>query len=102
VEDSPATPGKFELLANYPNPFNPSTTIRFTLPETAPVTLQIYDNLGKLVKEIYNRELLPAKALYQVTWDGTNQNHIPVASGVYFSRLESGNKRAIRKLTLIR
>ncbi len=102
VEDSPATPGKFELLANYPNPFNPSTTIRFTLPETAPVTLQIYDNLGKLVKEIYNRELLPAKALYQVTWDGTNQNNIPVASGVYFSRLESGNKRAIRKLTLIR
>ena len=90
----------FELHRNYPNPFNPRTTIAFDLPHASLITLQVYDVTGKKVRTLLSRQL-PA-GHHQVVWDGTNDAGQPVASGVYFYRLNAGNFSAVRKMLLVR
>jgi len=96
-----APPAKFVLLANYPNPFNPSTVIRYQLPERARVSLAIYDLRGREVARLVE-EAQPAGG-HQVRWDARE-----VPSGVYFCRLEArsldGKKSfsAVHKLVLVR
>jgi beta-N-acetylhexosaminidase len=80
-------------LENYPNPFNPSTTIRYGLPERAHVSLTIYNTLGQRVTTLVNRDDGPG--MHQVRFDGGN-----LASGVYFYRLEAGSFYETRKLVL--
>ncbi len=70
---------EFTLLANYPNPFNPSTTLGYQLPEEANVKLAVFDVLGRQVAELASG--VQQKGYYSVTWDGTS-----VASGVYYAR----------------
>lgn len=94
------TPKRFTLQQNWPNPFNPSTTIAYTLPGAAEVDLTIYDVLGQRVKTLV-REKQPA-GKYSVQWDGTNEFGIQVASGIYIYRITAGNKTATRKLILMR
>ena len=78
-------PGEARLFGNFPNPFNPETTIRFSLPHDANVRLKIYNALGQLVRILDERSL---KAGYQaITWNGRNDRDSPVASGVYLYRL---------------
>ena len=76
-----------ELLGNYPNPFNPSTTISYALPFNSNVELAIYDLTGKVVKEfIINGQ----SAGYQnIVWSGINRNGSLVSSGVYFYRFKA-------------
>lgn len=86
VTEKPAgTPAKFTLQANYPNPFNPSTTIRYQLPVNSTATLQVYDVLGKEVRTLV-RGFLPA-GHHVTVWDGRDDSGGIVASGVYFYRL---------------
>jgi fibronectin type 3 domain-containing protein len=81
VDDVEVVPKQYVLYANYPNPFNPSTVIRFGLPERSKVKLTIYDTLGKIVAILYDGEL---DASYQeISWKAS------VASGIYFCRLEA-------------
>ena len=75
-------PESFELSANYPNPFNPSTTIKFSIPEKSFVTLKVYDLLGREVTEIVNEELEPGSI--EKTFDASS-----LSSGVYIYRISA-------------
>lgn len=79
-------PGDFVLYENYPNPFNPETKIEVHLKHDAKVNLTIYDVLGREVNVLVN-DFVNAGRLTK-TWNGTNKNGIPVASGVYFYKVE--------------
>jgi photosystem II stability/assembly factor-like uncharacterized protein len=93
---------KFKLIGNFPNPFNPSTTIRFTLEKDGPVSLHIYNNLGQLVKALCNNVTLTSGAVHQKIWDGRNESGQQAASGTYYYELTSGEKVTIKKMVLIR
>jgi len=95
IEPKHAMPMEFALMPSYPNPFNPSTTIRFELPKASQVKLTVYDLLGREVVVLVN-EPKPAGG-YEVKFDGSN-----LASGVYFYRLQAGSFVATKKLLLLR
>ncbi len=79
------TPGSFALLPNFPNPFNPTTTIRYQVPEEAKVTLVVYDILGKKVKTVVEA-FIPA-GHHQMQWDGRNDSGEAVGSGIYLLKM---------------
>jgi len=81
-------PSRFSL-SNYPNPFNPSTTIKFDLPADGYVKLVIYDVTGRVVNELVSRQL--NSGIHSVTWDGRNSSGTQVTSGVYFARISVEN-----------
>ena len=94
------TPNAVFLAQNFPNPFNPSTTIRFGLNETQPVTLDIFDVNGRLVKRLVNENR--NAGTYTITWNGRNTKGVPAATGLYFYRLETGSETLTRKMILLR
>ncbi len=96
----PGTPTSLELAQNFPNPFNPATTIRYRLPQTGRVKLAIYNLLGQPVAILVDQKL-PA-GNYEVEWNGRDHTGAPVASGAYFYRLEMDHQVKIRKLVLVR
>lgn len=91
----------FQLLGNYPNPFNPSTHIRYKLSVAAPVRLSIYDINGRLVKTLLAGEIQPA-GYQEILWDGHRDNGTQAASGIYIYRLRSKTFSAAGKLVLLR
>jgi hypothetical protein len=93
-------PEKLYLKSNYPNPFNPSTTIQFGLPAAGNVRIVIYDMLGREVAEITNMQY--AAGNYAVRWDGKNNSNEAVSSGMYVYKLISGQNVINRKMLLIR
>lgn len=93
-------PKEMVLYPNYPNPFNPSTTIRFALPEALEVTLGIYNITGQLVRTLFSGR--QAAGVHSMVWDGIDDNDRPAASGIYLCRLQAGGHSAIRKLVLVR
>ena len=98
-------PSESELLANYPNPFNPETWIPYRLAKAAEVTLDIYDATGRLVRSI-DVGFKPA-AVYEsrasaIYWDGRNNQGESVASGVYFYHLSAGDYSATRKMLILK
>jgi hypothetical protein len=82
-----AVPRAYALGQNFPNPFNPSTVLRFDLPEESHVRLVVFDLLGREVRRLVD-ELRPA-GIHSVRWDGTADGKNDTASGVYFARLEA-------------
>ena len=97
---SAAIPKTYSLEQNYPNPFNPTTRIRYHIPEAAQVQILIYNTLGQRVRTLVD-ESRPAGA-YEVTWDGTNDLGVRVASGIYIYQMKAGNFDQIRKLIIIK
>ena len=99
------TPKETELLANYPNPFNPETWIPYRLAEDAFVTLTIYDGSGRVVRTLNVGHRIAAvyenrsKAIY---WNGRNGLGEQVASGVYFYHLSAGDYSATRKMVILK
>jgi len=93
-------PTEFALRANYPNPFNPETTIEFALPKTSQVTLTIYNLNGQLVQQLVQDEY---QAGYQrVIWNGKDYLGRAVGSGVYIYTLKAGDFHQTRKMILMR
>jgi chitinase len=93
------------LYPNYPNPFNPTTTITYALGAqvqgmSSLVHLAVYDILGRTVRALVAEEGKPGR--YSVTWDGTDDRGVQVASGVYICRLMAGEFTASRRLMLLR
>ena len=84
----------------YPNPFNPATTISFTLPEAGFARLAVYNISGQLVRELVSENLTPGQ--HEIVWDGRNSNGAQVSSGVYIARLAARGRTAVRKITLVR
>jgi predicted outer membrane repeat protein len=95
---TPALP--LGLSQNFPNPFNPSTTISYYLPEDSPVTLAVYDVSGRRIADLVGKT--EKKGRYSVTWNGKEEAGGSVASGIYFYRLAAGNETVSRKMILMR
>lgn len=107
LEPEPTPPGSslsraFSLGANVPNPFNPSTTITYHVPEGAPehVSLKVYNLRGQLVATLVDSPRPPGE--YGVTWDGTDNNGCGLPSGVYFYRMNAGPFHSTRKMVLLK
>lgn len=88
-------PRRFELAQNFPNPFNPTTTIYFQIPMTSQVKLSVYDLLGKEVATLVNGKIVAGS--HQVVFDGSN-----LMSGIYYYRLQAGDFVATKKLLLLK
>lgn len=86
-EEEITLPDKYALRNNYPNPFNPMTTIEYDLLEESMVTLTIYDITGREVAKLVDRKA-PA-GCYKAIWDGKNKNGVMVSSGVYIYRIHA-------------
>ena len=99
-DDPPKIPLTFRLEANYPNPFNPSTTIGYRIPGKSMVDVTIFNVLGQKVKSIVHRKQ-PA-GYYRVIWDGTDDSGKPVASGIYLYQLKTETFVKTRKMILLR
>lgn len=93
-------PESFGLDPNFPNPFNPSTTIRFEVPKASDVKIIVYDILGNEVRTVVDHKLDPGR--YSETWDGRDNRSQPVASGVYFVRMQAGDFVTARKIALVK
>ncbi len=91
---------EFRLFSNYPNPFNPSTTIRFELNRSCEVKLQVFDLLGRRVRTLVSGRLSAGR--HTRTWDGKDEAGKPVSSGVYLCEFKAGRVRQVNKMILIR
>lgn len=89
-----------ELRGNYPNPFNPTTTISFSLNQKGPVSIDIYNILGQKVNTLFNGEL--GQGLHKLTWNGTDDNGRAVASGMYFYKMKSNDYSKTKKMILMK
>ena len=85
---------------NWPNPFNPSTTIMIEIPSTELLHLTVYNVLGQKVKTLLNKRYSPG--IHRIEWDGKDERGIPAASGVYFYQLRAGNYHQTKKMILVR
>jgi len=90
----------FAHRGNYPNPFNPQTSIGFDLPTPARVRVTVYDTAGHLVAILVDESM--ATGTHQVRWNGQDASGQAMASGVYFSRIEAAGFTATRSMTLVR
>ena len=93
-------PDEFALEHNYPNPFNPATTIRYAVPETGKVTLHIYNVLGQKVLTLVNND--QGAGYYSVRWNGKDRLNRAVASGVYLYRMEAAGFTKVHKMLLLK
>jgi hypothetical protein len=95
-------PSAFALLGNYPNPFNPTTSIPFHISckSSMRTTLTVYNILGQRVRALVNEDKLPGE--YKVVWDGKDENGEPVSSGIYLYKLDAGNFSATKRMILIK
>ena len=101
VRDGGWLPVDFDLQPNYPNPFNPSTVIEFTVPvEGAAVRLYVFDTLGQRIAILVDGAL--TAGVHRAAWDGRDLGGQPVASGVYFARLFIADAVRVRSMLLLR
>ena len=95
-----SAPINFKLYNNYPNPFNPVTTLQYDLPQDAVINITIYDMMGRLVNTLVSSQQNAGYKLIQ--WNGTNNAGQPVSAGVYLYRIETGDFRQTKKMVLLK
>jgi flagellar hook assembly protein FlgD len=101
VDDKTVSAASFVLSANYPNPFNPSTEIRYAVPAAGRVTLTVFNLRGEKVRTLADG-MMPAGS-HKAVWDGLDSNGAAVSSGVYVYRLDAGGgKTSSRRMVLMR
>ena len=93
-------PESYDLGNAYPNPFNPETAIRFSLPWEVDVQVTVYNQQGQMVRSLVNDTMGPGK--FQVTWDGRDDNGVEVATGVYLYRIAAPNLSLHKKVTFLK
>jgi hypothetical protein len=98
--ETESIPTEFALHENYPNPFNPTTTLRFDLPEVSNLTLTIYNMLGQKVRT-FNYQNTSA-GYHSVKWNATNDYGDPVGAGVYLYQLRAKDFVKTRKMVLLK
>ena len=97
---SAALPEAYLLDQNFPNPFNPTTEIRFSLPKSALVKLEVFNVLGQQVAILVDNYM--GAGLHSVVWDGKNSSGSSVASGIYLYRLTAGDFTEVKKMSLLK
>jgi hypothetical protein len=95
VQEGKALPATYALHQNFPNPFNPSTTIKFELPKSSVVRLSVFDMLGREVSVLVNERR--NAGVHEVKFDGSN-----LASGVYFYRLQAGDFVSTKRMLVLK
>ena len=100
LESAKLIPSEHFLHRNFPNPFNPSTTIKYSLPTATPVQLTVFNVIGQQVRLLVNRKNQVA-GFYSLNWDGLDDHGKQLASGVYFYRLQTSSFTKTRRMTLI-
>ncbi|MCB5251394.1 MAG: carboxypeptidase regulatory-like domain-containing protein [Candidatus Cloacimonetes bacterium] len=98
--DATAAPLITNLGSNYPNPFNPATTIGYSVAERSPVNISIYNLKGQLIKALVNEE--KSAGHHNVRWDGTDSNGYQVSSGVYFYKMSAGRYTSLKKMIMMK
>jgi hypothetical protein len=98
--EAKALPNSFALQHARPNPFNPSTTIAYEVPEQAQITLTIYNLLGQEVVRLVDQ--VQAAGTYEVIWNGRNVHGQPVGSGIFLYRMSAGDFQENKKMTLLK
>ncbi len=99
-DDRVAIPQDFQLHQNFPNPFNPETTIRYELRKPAQVKLQVYNVVGQVVRTLVDGRMPAGR--YSIKWTGDDNRGQPVSSGVYFLKMKAGDFNAVKKMALVR
>ena len=100
VQNGDFLPDQFELHANFPNPFNPTTSINYDLPENASVSLMIYDIMGREIKHLVNEA--QNAGFKAIMWDGTNNYGQQVGTGMYLYQIKAGSFTQTRKMLLMK
>lgn len=100
LKEFPHIPELFSVSENYPNPFNPSTTVRMSLPSSEFVSVRIYDVSGRLVKNLSHKEM--QSGVHFLNWDGTKISGIPASSGIYIFSVQAGEYRKVQKMSLLK
>ena len=98
IIDESSVINDFRLIGNYPNPFNPSTTISFILPQREFIEINVYNSLGALVDKLAYREFESGEN--KISWQGTDHNGEQVSSGIYFYKIKSTEKMLTGKMVL--
>ncbi|MFQ6675734.1 MAG: T9SS type A sorting domain-containing protein [Fidelibacterota bacterium] len=93
-------PSRYRLHQNFPNPFNPATTLRYEVPTESHVVISIYNLLGQEVVTLVNEKKVAG--YYQVTWNGRDDGGRQVSSGIYFALMRGEGFRKHKKLLLVR
>ena len=93
-------PHAFNLYNNYPNPFNPVTTLRYDLPEDALVNITIYDIMGRIVKTLINSQ--QNAGFKSIQWNATNDAGSPLSAGLYLYKIQADNFVETRKMVLLK
>ncbi|MFQ5865621.1 MAG: S8 family serine peptidase [bacterium] len=99
-EPVPVLPTEFSLKQNFPNPFNPTTFIRYEIAKDSEVELTIYNLLGQKIRTLVNER--QNAGFYSIQWEGKNEAGMPVSSGVYLYRLKAGDFTVSREMVLLR
>lgn len=99
-DDDPIVPREFALMQNRPNPFNPTSTIGFSLPRATFVQMEIYDILGRQVRRLLEKQL-PAGE-HEILFDGRDDENRELSSGIYFYRLTTEENMMAKKMTLLK
>jgi len=100
IDENAPVASDFELHGNYPNPFNPSTSIKFSTERFSDVTVTVYSLIGQKIQTIHNGELMAGT--YDVKWYGTDAGGNKVPSGVYFYEVRSGDRIKTGKMLLLK
>ncbi|MDD3103182.1 MAG: chitobiase/beta-hexosaminidase C-terminal domain-containing protein [Candidatus Cloacimonetes bacterium] len=98
-EDPTLSPAQISLIGNYPNPFNPETTIQFQMEKAAPVQVTIYNQKGQIVKSY---AVQATQGINNLHWNGMDDSGKAVSSGVYYFRLKSGSYSSTKKMVLMK
>jgi len=98
--EDPTLPALVLDAKNYPNPFNPETTIRYSLSNNGPVKIQIYNIKGQLIRNLVNENKKAGN--YTVIWNGKDEQGKSVSSGIYFYRMQSSKYSATQKMMLMK
>ena len=94
------SPESYSLIQSFPNPFNPSTTIEFSLPSQGFAELAIYNTTGQKIRTLVSNDL--AQGAHTLVWDGKNESGVTVSSGVYITKLSAGSTSISQRMTLMK
>ena len=98
VTDTDLKVNSYKLLGNYPNPFNPTTVIEFSIPSEENISIKIYDELGRLVKNLTDEEM--NAGIHKIFWDGRDENNSEVSFGIYIYTIKINSKILTGKMVL--